>query len=483
VDEGATADIVAASWPRLEALITSAFGSLMALYYVIVHWWVAIAGTSEFALRLPSAIFSTLTIPALYLLGAELFDRRTGAVAAAMMTVNLTAIGYAQEARSYALLVLLVTVSAWFFVRALRRPSLGNCAGYVIFGALSVYAHLFAILVLPAEWLSVWLFKPGRRTIIRLTASAVIFGLLAVPAFAVAMAHASGATDWISPTTVYAVFRFFTIEAGHLGINLAGHPRLYDIHLAAGMLLTLVYAAGIIAALGFAIRGGRYQSELGFVALCAFGPIILTAVVSVVKPLFVSRYLVECEPFIVMLAAAGIMLAGEVIPKRVVFAAVGAILVVGLFDDCLYYACPGWENWRGAVAYVARREQPGDVMIIYRGDARWGVDYYRDRLRNPAEFPVIVYPDWDKMYRVEGHYIDGKTFNRSDQYFESAAAAPHRRVWMVFRETWSPRLGNAEAARAAMEQLARRYGPPKVKKFSGVEVALFAGPGEPAHAP
>lgn len=262
VDEGATADIVTASWPRLIAIITSSHPT-MSVYLVIVHVWTSIAGTSEFALRFPSAIFSTFTIPVLYALGAELFDRRTGAVAAAMMTVNLTAIGYAQEARSYALLVLLVTLSAWFFVRAVKNPSLGNCAGYAIFGALGVYAHLFAILLLPAEWLSLWLFRPRRKAMVRLTASAIVFGLLALPNFAIAIAHDSGVNDWISPTALYAVFRFFTIEAGHLGINLAGHPRLYDVHLAAGMLLTSLYAAGIIAALGFAIGGGVTRAGLG----------------------------------------------------------------------------------------------------------------------------------------------------------------------------------------------------------------------------
>lgn len=131
VDEGATAAIVTAPWPRLVQLITTSC-SAMSLYYVILHVWTLIAGTSEFAMRFPSAIFSALTIPVLYALGAELFDRRVGAVAAAMMTVNLTALGYAQEARSYALLVLLVTLSAWFFVgsrkrrrspRAIARPS------------------------------------------------------------------------------------------------------------------------------------------------------------------------------------------------------------------------------------------------------------------------------------------------------------------------------------------------------------------------
>lgn len=88
-------------------------------------------------------------------------------------------------------------LSALFFFRALTRPSIGDWAGYVIFGALGVYAQPFGILVLPAEWLSLWLFRPGRETVIRLTASAIIFGLLALPALALALAHGSGMNDWM----------------------------------------------------------------------------------------------------------------------------------------------------------------------------------------------------------------------------------------------------------------------------------------------
>ena len=40
-------------------------------------------GDGELAVRIPSIIAGTLAIPALYLLGRELYDRRTGLVAAA----------------------------------------------------------------------------------------------------------------------------------------------------------------------------------------------------------------------------------------------------------------------------------------------------------------------------------------------------------------------------------------------------------------
>ena len=45
-------------------------------------------------------------IPALYLLGRELYDRRTGLIAAAFGTVSPLLIWYAQEARMYAFVTL-----------------------------------------------------------------------------------------------------------------------------------------------------------------------------------------------------------------------------------------------------------------------------------------------------------------------------------------------------------------------------------------
>ena len=58
-------------------------------------------GHSEFAVRLPSLIAGTLVIPVLYELGRELYDRRTGLLAAAFAAVSPLLIWYSQEVRMY----------------------------------------------------------------------------------------------------------------------------------------------------------------------------------------------------------------------------------------------------------------------------------------------------------------------------------------------------------------------------------------------
>jgi mannosyltransferase len=121
----------------------------MALYHLLLNWWSHLAGSSEISLRIPSVIFATATVPLVYALGAELCDRQVGLMAAFLLSVNAACIQFAQQARSYAMVVMLVVLSSLLFVRSLKRSSPARCAAYVIAGSLCAYVHFFGILILP----------------------------------------------------------------------------------------------------------------------------------------------------------------------------------------------------------------------------------------------------------------------------------------------------------------------------------------------
>ncbi len=96
------------------------------LYFLIMHAWLALAGTSDIALRLPSALAGALTVPLLFLLMRLLFPSRPGAagVAAGLLAFSPMHIWYSQEARAYALL-LLVQVGAMALLVAAFRAAEG----------------------------------------------------------------------------------------------------------------------------------------------------------------------------------------------------------------------------------------------------------------------------------------------------------------------------------------------------------------------
>ncbi len=91
----------------------------MWLYYALLHYW-QIFGHTEFAIRSLSTIPAVLTIFVIYQLGKELFNRKVGFFASLLTAINMYFIFFAQEARSYSLLLLLTTLSSYFFTKYIK---------------------------------------------------------------------------------------------------------------------------------------------------------------------------------------------------------------------------------------------------------------------------------------------------------------------------------------------------------------------------
>ncbi|HSI81056.1 MAG TPA: glycosyltransferase family 39 protein [Solirubrobacterales bacterium] len=152
------------------------------LYYVLAWAWAKLFGTAEVGLRSLSALIGTLTVPAAYLAGRELASRRIGLFASVFVALNPYLIWYSQEARSYALMVLLTTLGLAFFARALRDRSPSSLALWAAASALAVCSHYFAaFLVAPqALWL-LWAARPERGRALLGVAAVAAVGLALVP--------------------------------------------------------------------------------------------------------------------------------------------------------------------------------------------------------------------------------------------------------------------------------------------------------------
>lgn len=92
------------------------------VYFFLAWPWAQVFGTSEVALRSLSALFGTATVPVAYWAVRELASRRAGLIAAALAATGPLLVWQSQEARPYALLVLLGGVSFALFLRARRAP-------------------------------------------------------------------------------------------------------------------------------------------------------------------------------------------------------------------------------------------------------------------------------------------------------------------------------------------------------------------------
>ena len=118
------------------------------LYYLINRIWGKIFGTSIIAMRSLPAIISLLAFPCIYWLCLELFESSiTGWIAVALIAVSPFHLVYAQEARQYSLLVVIILLSSAAVLRAVTVKTLFSWVIYGITIALGLYTQLFFGLV------------------------------------------------------------------------------------------------------------------------------------------------------------------------------------------------------------------------------------------------------------------------------------------------------------------------------------------------
>ncbi len=344
----------------------------MALYYVVLRPFLRFSD-SEFWVRLPSALAGIATVPVIYSLGKTVFDRRTGLVAAVLLSVNACHVVYSQEARGYSLVVFLSTVSSLLFLRALEDGPWKRWLGYAVASALAIYSHFFAGLVVFVQWL--WAVMQPRRIAQRrrLWIAAVSTVLLSSPAVAFVLLHNHGQLDWVPKPSFLELYRtaiFLAAEGGKV---------IGD--------LLLVFCLLALVRAGWQLRRERHSQSPAFwreiLLWCwLLVPILVTLAASIYTPIFFHRFLIICLPAFVLLVAHGLLL----LPRRgVVVTIFTGLSLVAVFQS---YSRTR-EDWRAATAYIVSNAEPGDAILFHQPYCDIAVAYYEARLQKGVH-PVPV---------------------------------------------------------------------------------------------
>jgi mannosyltransferase len=147
------------------------------LCYVLAWIWSQFLGTGEAGPRSLSAAIGTATVPATYAAARQLVSPRSAFVAAALVAVSPFLVWYSQEARAYALLVLLGALSLVPLRRAVGPRAGRPVAAWAVAGSLALATHYFALFLVAAE--AVWLLRRASERRTAATAVAAV-GVVAV---------------------------------------------------------------------------------------------------------------------------------------------------------------------------------------------------------------------------------------------------------------------------------------------------------------
>ena len=329
-------------------------------YYILGKLWSLVSGSSEFALRFPSVVYSVLGIGAIYLLASELFDRRTARLAAALLVFSPYSINYAQEAKMFSLFWLLGTVSFWYLCRYLRTGAWRDLWGYAAVSILALYTFYMGFVVLIVENLIfLALARSGRRR----WGVAQLGILLAYLPWLVRLGQAIGrreqAMGWISAPDSAGAF-LMKLAATITG-NWTAPPRLWELSLY-GLLLAAAWASGVI----FRRPGERVWTRGDALAVLALvvPPLLFLAVDRVAHHVLLVRYLGFAHIPLMLLLARALARFPRAWPPLLTGALIlgwSAGYLAPYYRDSLKIER---QDWRGLAQLLAARQAPGSVTVI-----------------------------------------------------------------------------------------------------------------------
>lgn len=488
-DEGTTVAIVSQHGSALGTAIARDGGN-MSGYYVLMHVLVGWCGTGLTVLRLPSVVFSVLTVASVAALGLRLFDRRVAAVAGLLCAVNLPLVYWAQTARGYAPMVAFVCVAWHCFVAladeaapASRRRWAG--AGYVLAMVLATYCSFVSVLVVPVQLLAlVW--RP--RALRTLAWGLVALAACCVPLAILAARRGAGQLFWV-PRPSRKVDTQVLQSLTSTGLAPSFHPRFETtVALVATVLVLLALAVVVLRA-----RGGQRPRAAVTVAAAADPrltgwpvalvlvwiavPVALTFVYSLVsQPVFLPRNLLTCLPGVAL--ALAVVITHPRLPRAAALAALVVALAVRALPLAASYGVSP-EPWQQATASVLARTRPGDCVAFYPLDGRNAFQYYARSAADRAPRAILPALGWRTVTPFVERYV---TLSPSRL---SAATTGCRRLWFVSsHEGQQDGPASARAHRALYHrfdaELERGFGPGPIQQYgyaSPIHVQLLAGAG------
>jgi 4-amino-4-deoxy-L-arabinose transferase-like glycosyltransferase len=408
------------------------------LYYFLLWCWYHVVGTTDFALRYFSALCSVLTVALIWQIARLWFDRRVAGWSGLLFAVSPFAIWYAQEAKMYALHMVLASMATLFLVQAHRRNRWPAWLGYAVSLELLAYSHFFGAFAIAAQGLVTVVislldmagFKSGARRarargaggwpVLRsylLTMALVALPYLPVLRFAMRILPDFTLQD-ISKGHVTPV---------HMVMELASEYTLRVSRLYVARLPLLLAALGGFLLLGLAAawrRGWRRGVWLGGLLLL---PILIFYPVSLLVPVFSPKYLSATFPFLVITLAMALD-ALRRLWRPLVWAGLAVMVGTAGWAHVRSLTDPAFQrsDWRATAWYLEAHAGPDDAIVVF-------AHYIALPMRRYYDGAAPVYSFEDDPWQPEWYYREWLQGGQDPRLMwlvlhHDQAMAPHHRL-------------------------------------------------------
>jgi hypothetical protein len=411
------------------------------LLALLNHGWVHF-GTSEYWLRLPSAMLGTAAVFLAGWWAGRLFGRRVGLLTALLMAIAPVQVHYSQELNQYAAMVFLTVVTLIAWEDLLRHGRATDWWRYAAVSAVDLATHygLAFLLVALGAYLAwhVWRGRDRRQ-------QRAFAGYVVVCALAVGVLLCLGLAQRVALPHLQRRFggTYLGKELAYIGdVGWREILVFFLLPFSGGPALAAVRVLSVVAALGAIDLWRRGSAGRRVVGIAFFGALAATYPADGfgLYPMG-YRYVLFASPAFVDALAAGLVWFGQRW-RPVGWSLAGATIALGLaFAPQEWWPNP-WlsvprEELRPVLAQLTALRRPTDLIYVYYG-AEPAFTYYRR-----GTDPVVVW----------GAYFEPRTASGEASRIVGAAgtSAEHgqRRIWLVLSHE---RAGDRAALLAALHQ-------------------------------
>jgi 4-amino-4-deoxy-L-arabinose transferase-like glycosyltransferase len=338
------------------------------LYHLMMHYWVGLAGTSDLAMRLPSATFGLLSVGLVYAVGRQSGGLKLARVAAFLTAIAPGGLMYLRMGRYYAFTCALGLLTTWLFLKLWTTPRRWPWFAYGLVALAMYYTDYMVVTVLAVHTLfALWQgWRSCRRVALRLLGLQILVALAYLPWLLFVAAQVGWAGQLIPADLAFSPIGYALKVALPFISFTAGEtlfpweiPALVD-YLVFGALLVLGVIRGQIASV--------YRSL--FLSLFLIPVLATIGVISFIMPTLpfvgVANRALFALPYFNLVAGCGLLVLKKCWKQAAALALVTLVAawgIVNYFRGAHFfnpiYAVPAEE----VVDFVLANSRPSDVVF------------------------------------------------------------------------------------------------------------------------
>ena len=370
-------------------------GHIGPFYHILNYLFSQLFGYSEWALRMPSAIYGTISVILVYKVAELLINKNAALFSSILLAFSPVHVWYSQEARMYSLWVMLMLAVTLLFIKLLEKGRLWLWILFTILASLSIWTFLNSIFVFAAIGLYLVIFfkKYKKELCIYIVCMFVVVasylpGIITL----LAKASASATTDAGGSRTTSVFDIIYTFYVFNVGTTFG--PPLVTIRALLRQLGPLNAAWRIISQYGILIIPSmllygsiflyasykaiakRKDNNNAFILVILFVPLIMIFGITILSSIwrFNVRYVLCALPFYLVFISTATDRMSTV--KR--WTILSCMILFSMFSLYNHYFKPEYAklDFRTVVKYLNETMNDSDNAIIVHESAARVLQYY-----------------------------------------------------------------------------------------------------------